>query len=61
MKEERKGMIDNKMGKIDRQRGIERVLQKGHEKREGHDGKMGSGSGKGSFKRSDSNMTPCKG
>lgn len=37
----KEGMIDNRKVHDTHQKGIERVIQRGHEKREGHDGKMG--------------------
>lgn len=62
MHEKHKGMIDNRMVKDDHQEGIDRVLQRGHEKREGHFGKMGLDHKHGhgdSFKRHTGNKTPA--
>jgi hypothetical protein len=41
MKHESKGMMDNHKVSDSHQEGISRVMQKSHEKREGHFGKMG--------------------
>jgi hypothetical protein len=56
------GMIDNKNVGGNHQRGIERVLQRGHDKRdcEGHEGKMGAKKGKGHWSRSGDSLTPRK-
>lgn len=55
----KEGMMDNRMVKDNHQEGIARVMQKTHEKREGHHGKMGMNKGKESgFKVPDNDKTP---
>ena len=55
------GMIDNRKVHDTHQEGISRVIQRDHEKRMGHNGKMGMG-GKGhsekEFHRADNAKTP---
>jgi len=52
-------MIDNRMVKDDHQEGIGRVMQREHEKRDGHNGKMGMIKGRESgFKVPDNAKTP---
>lgn len=56
---ESKGMVDNKMVKSDRQKGIERVIQKKSDMPGCNPGKMVS-KGHANWKRSNSAMTPRK-
>lgn len=64
----KEGMIDNRIVKETHQGGIERVIQRKHEKAdvEGHKGSMAGGWGKGAgseknWKRSGASLTPRKG
>jgi hypothetical protein len=60
---EKEGMIDNRMVKEDHQGGIERVKQRGHDKKdsEGHYGKMGMKKGRESnWSRKGDSLTPRK-
>lgn len=56
-----KGMIDNRNVHDNHQGGIERVIQRGHDKRdvEGHHGKMGPGD-KAHWSRRGDSLTPRK-
>lgn len=57
----KEGMIDNRMVHDKHQGGIERVIQRDHEKREGHNGKMGidgKGHSEKNFARPNNAKTP---
>lgn len=57
------GMIDNRMVSENHQQGIQRVLQRNHNKADvqGHNGKMGTIHDKADWARKGDSLTPRKG